>query len=65
MTWQKLRLPSAVLLILLSVNACATNSGVNECLIFAPIYSAPELDTPETQAQIEVHNAKGEAVCGW
>lgn len=63
--WKRLKRPCAISMILMSVAACETSSlGGDFCLIARPIYLAPE-DTEATKRQIDEHNSKGEAVCGW
>jgi hypothetical protein len=38
---------------------------IDGCRIFSPIRGSPAKDTPETQAQVDAHNAKGVGACGW
>ncbi len=45
----------------LALGACAT---VDECAIFSAIRGSSR-DTPETRAQVDVHNAKGVGACKW
>lgn len=48
------------------LGACGsqTLSAGTECRVFGPItYSSR--DTVETQRGVRVHNAKGQAACGW
>lgn len=47
------------------VLASCSSTVIDGCRIFSPIRGAPSKDTPETQAQVDAHNAKGVGACGW
>lgn len=52
-----------VVALCLLLSGCAT-ARVDGCGIFGPIRGS-KLDTPETRAQVDEHNAKGVGACGW
>ena len=45
--------------------ASCSSTVIDGCRIFSPIRGSPAKDTPETQAQVDAHNAKGVGACGW
>ena len=50
-------------LILIMLNACTTNINGDFCLIYEPIYTDYEHDTPETIRQTDRNNAVFEDIC--
>lgn len=47
----------------IALGSC-NSTGIDGCAIFGPI-SGSKLDTPQTRAQVDEHNAKGVGACGW
>ncbi|WP_377846992.1 hypothetical protein [Bosea sp. UC22_33] len=45
--------------------ASCSSTVIDGCRIFSPIRGAPSEDTPETQRQVDAHNARGAGACGW
>ena len=59
---RRLASTSAAILIAITLSACATASGDSYCRIADPI-TFSDLDTAETRAQIEEHNAEWVCAC--
>lgn len=49
--------------LVIAAGSCSS-TAIDGCGIFAPI-SGSKLDTPETRAQVDQHNARGVGACGW
>jgi hypothetical protein len=56
----------SMLLVLLSVSACATSGQGSYCDNASPIYlSRADVLTDQTELAVIKHNEKGVALCGW